>query len=721
MSLAELDSNVISNMFSFGLWSALDIESLKYTCKSFYHLLSGGGGGFISQQPQETFHNTASRSQPQIHLSDSLRNQLESLYLPRVVIQIGVNVNFSSEQEQEQPYSPLICEIQKIFQNKCRKISSQEIEIEIQWPTNPGILCNENTEWCKIWKYLDSAHMESDKNGNREILTEFLHTHFSTTTTTTRDEIMRREEELLRSLDDDHENTESLDHENIKDGKMKKFTREYFSLHEETQLRNVNHEKETSESQQKMEQESYLSIHELLYSWKTKFSKNGEFSKLIDSKWNFNACRLLDKFILHIYFVPCESDRSIQYSTQQLEDSISASMSHPKRKTFQKVKNFIKPYGKIYDRNGFDKYCFLRFDEWPTSHAELKYSVFVKILLYYLFKDFLIEKIEKQCIMNLKQVYDAESINYLKTLLEEENRQLTNSQAGSEETVELSVTRQSLRNFLLLEKNVIKAYQHAVLKLCDSASSNDTNAFSKMLSIVPSSKHPSRYLPVLYIQEHLTFMSLENMNDRMRIAFLQMYLKCIFASELKISDSMRRHYEEQIGMKSRNGISCSTENSIHSLTTLTFTFETLEFDRTITKMKHNIVKFPTFPSTSLANLTHHRPAHLRLFEETSVLGRADRFVLEKICPVQWLCCCNASMIACCCCTTWWCGCYRPADCPDFMQWLGFPSWLYYFICDKHRWLPSFDCGLCCDVLCCNSAEEFSSFRVYKDATVNDDF
>ncbi|KAF0981199.1 hypothetical protein FDP41_012987 [Naegleria fowleri] len=721
-SFSQLDSDVLSHILSFGLLSAPDVQSLKFTCRSLYQFLSGGS--FSSPLRSQEIS-----SLPPIHISDSLRNQLESLYLPRVVIQMGLNVDFE-DTEQGEPYQHVIDAMKKIFQNKCRKISSQEVEIEIQWPKckeytksekesdkNGGNANQDEVEYSTLWKYIDSAHVNSDKNGNREILTEFLHARYFSKKSAAKNDI---EASNLNPLDDSENGIASVE---------KQSTQHFLSLHEETQLRK--YEKDDLTNSTPPQEDPYISIQEFLYSWKNKHFEHGKnlyISQLIDSDLNLNACQLFDKFILHLHFVPCMNDRDPSYSTQQLEDSISATLTHPKRKIRHKLRNFIKPYGTIYDGRGIEKYQFLPVGDWTHAHAELKTSVFVKIIFYYLFKDYLIGKIEKQCSMNLKAIYDTESVRYLKKIIEEERYQIRN---GCSNTMKSETKHSPLRSFLLIENNVIKAYQNSVLNLYNpSSGSCGRVGRTTLLSVIPSSKFPSCYVPVLSIQEHLALMSLESMNDKMRRIFVSLYLESIYASEMQISDSMRKHYEEKMGVKSKEGISFTTSsqsppsestNNTNALNLLSFTFETLEFDRTISKMKHNIVEFPKYPSISLSKISHTRPSPLRLFQETSIIGQIDRFILENICPVKVLCCCNVSVITCCCLTTAWCGCYRGIICPLFLQWLGVPKWLGNLFCDSHRFLPSLDCELCCNVMCCKSPEEYDSFKVYKNATVNDTF
>ncbi|KAG2372811.1 hypothetical protein C9374_013175 [Naegleria lovaniensis] len=612
--LYDLDPDTLELVLSY-CTGASEIESLKYSCRNLFLILSGGWDTLDSKVMTTHEENTITM----MYSYKRIHEKMENLYLPRVYMHVAFgtvddtqSMIDNDEEELENP-SILLEQFMELFGvHNCKKIGEYEVEVVIDWEQSEALMVS-----------LDNIY-ESTQHDSKD------------------------------------ENVSQLNGEELK---KEPINMQYYATTEE-------------ERQQLMRQ--HVTIKDRLKLWRNQYP-----AFINTKKMTVNPFRVFKKFILHINITgERESMRGIP------RESIIRLTNRTYYYTFYKI---MDPYiidlrlGHVIEDWG-QKFSFRKLNLWEDdSSVEAKLSNIPKICLYVFFYFRLIPIMEKYEIP-LKSVYGHSEMNYLNGLLKQVD------------------DIPKIYKYFTLHHNIICRYRRQVM--------------NKKIALPPikNSNYEKKAIGPLAMIEYFNLISFDTMNDKERIPFVRLALQHIYHSELLISDEWREKYFTQFGIGKDDAIqierTCTENDQV-----LTFTFQTLEFDRTTAKMKHNIFTLPMYPHMSVSNMTHTRPSDKRLFHVTAGIGTLDKCCVEKCCAVPYLSPCNCYGICCCWCMTSCC-CYKVnKSIGTALRSCGFPSWVASVAdlccCVNHRFLPALDLAFFFDVYSLINCSQPSSGQYFE--------
>lgn len=595
--LCDLDLDTLELVLSY-FTGASEIESLKYSCRNLFRMLSGGWNllGDDCKLTSEIEENIM-----EMYSNNRINERMENMYLPRVYLNVAFGVEdntqsrIDSEEEELENPSLLLQQFIELFgKQNCKQIAEFEVEVVIDWEQSDALL-----------ECLDGIYGPTPPT---------------------------------LGIDDDNNDLQS----NITKPAI-----------------NMTYHAKTEEKRQKLINQ-HVTIKDRLKKWRSQYPTLLTCTK----KMTANPFRVFKKFILHIHITEkYETTRGIPR-----ESIIRLNNRRRYYALFETVDSYIIDlYLGVVVEHYKRVLAFRKLTIWRSSLEE-KLKDVAKISLYVFFYFRLIPIMDK-CEIPLKKVYSDVEMNYLSRLL----------QHGE---------IPKIYKFLTLHQNLICRYRRQIM--------------NKKIAL-PSIKevdYERGQVGSLAMINYFNLVSFDTMNDNQRIHFVRTALQHIYKSELSISDEWREKYFTQFGIGKDDEIQVERPLTNEQLL-LTFTFQTLEFDRTTTKMKHNIFSLPRYPQVSVSSMSHTRPSDKRLFHVTAGIGTLDKCCVEKWCDVPLLSLCNCSCILCCWCMTSCC-CYKTNNfIGNSLRSCGYPYWMASLAdlccCVSHRILPSLDLSFCCDV------------------------
>nr|CAG4711867.1 unnamed protein product [Naegleria fowleri] len=489
-----LHQDVLSRILSFGL----DIYSLKFTCGDLFQLLGGD---------------------PSLLHADSLREILKNLHLPRIVMQIAM---YGNDEQMELAVS----EIQRLFQQKSRIISNTQIEIEVEWPTHTleeyekdpqhSLKSDRNylerVRFLKLLKYFDTSVVQtisnvqnpsSQLNSPSNPINPSIEETYSEMEKTILQEFF--DVKFLEKEDDQHHNNRISP------------PASYYFAHFESQLRihssKINRRIVNSSSEK---YETTITLENHLLNWRNRNSLNDDLVK----KKSLNACQIFDKFILHLQFIPFLTDRIPPLHDLYIHPNAQSSINLPN----------LFGENHVNDFHGKKKYEF----NYRYMYGRDVFTVtrLVKHVMYYIFKEYLVLKMERDAVIDLKQVYEKEELQHIQTLLK--------ASSNDEKNPSIDTNISNSSNFLLchyftIENNVIKAFRKSVLN--GNVSSLPIPPKKAPIASILSNSNTRQPIEqserISFFKNWLTLLSLESMTDRMRVLVAIQFVKVAFESDMK--------------------------------------------------------------------------------------------------------------------------------------------------------------------------------------------